>query len=217
MRSWAGHRAGGDLATALASRYGCPALEATAGLDGVGGSDESTAGHTAGTRTDAHATDPHRKEARAATRRRLRPPPKPAHWCRRPPTSDPACADRSYSAQYTKMPPFDGSKNIDDVINAVEPRCSTCSHLDQIASDLARAGPKSGGRLHQCAGFGGGRRRRRGSAWGVSVWIGGVGVGGVVGVAGGLVGAPDTGRPAWPPGRGSRSATPVRWPGRRPA
>ena len=64
------HQAGGDLATALASRYGCPALEATA-------VSTATPGPMGTSSAVAHASRP------PAIRRRRGPPPRPRHRPRR--------------------------------------------------------------------------------------------------------------------------------------
>ena len=128
------HRAGGDLATALASRYGCPALEAT-----------------------PVSTYPRRN--------RHRPPPVPAPAPTR--ADDPhhaghlgaagaplrsRCAgtgavnitgvcDRSVQPKIDAA--LDGSKNIDEVINAVEPRLWSMATVLPILQDntIVAAGP----------------------------------------------------------------------------
>ncbi len=132
------HQAGGDLATALASRYGCRALEATPIA-------------TAQTETSA----PQTPTADQPPRRRL-PPPGPTTTAT--PTTDASPApetgelvqapsnitgicDRSIQPKIDAA--LDGSEPIDDVITAVEPRLWNLSTVLPILQDttIVAAGP----------------------------------------------------------------------------
>ena len=88
------HQAGGDLATALASRYGCPALEATpvsTGTDDVAAVDRRR-DHAATTSAPPRPTDHRAPRPRRPTPRRR----KTASWSRRRATS-PASATAASS------------------------------------------------------------------------------------------------------------------------
>ena len=74
------HAAGGDLATLLASRYGCPALEATAVSTAPSGGTTSSPSPS----PDPPTTSPSRRHDRL---RRPFPHPRPVPWCKRRRTS----------------------------------------------------------------------------------------------------------------------------------
>ena len=121
----------------LASRYGCPALEATP---------VSTTGCR---RPVDHDRDPRRRRVqppaagapstgdRDADRRRR---PSPAHWCRRRRNLTGIC-DRSIQPNIDAA--LDGTENIDEVITAVEPRLWNMSTVLPILQDttIVAAGP----------------------------------------------------------------------------
>ncbi|MDT5333673.1 MAG: hypothetical protein QOF31_4970, partial [Mycobacterium sp.] len=109
------HQAGGDLATALASRYGCPALEATA---------VSTA--TPGTTSSPTSPQPPTNNAPAPPRPTTTPTPttpNPAPESGQlvqAPSNITGICDRSIQPKIDAA--LDGTEDIGEVINAVEPR-----------------------------------------------------------------------------------------------
>ena len=124
------HQAGGDLATALASRYGCPALEATGGVDRDAG--------PSGTDADAVA-DPDRRPRRRPPRR---PPPRRRRTRRRPrspvelvqaPSNITGICDRSIQPKIDAA--LAGTEDIAEVIDAVEPRLWNMSTVLPILQD----------------------------------------------------------------------------------
>ena len=129
------HQAGGDLATALASRYGCRALEATA---------VSTAA-------------PGRRSHRRRRRPRTANPPRPTTTTATPTTRSPApesdeliqapsnitgICDRSIQPKIDAA--LGGTENIGEVIDAVEPRLWNMSTVLPILQDttIVAAGPR---------------------------------------------------------------------------
>ncbi len=119
------HAAGGDLATLLASRYGCPALEATAVSPPGPAPTAPPATTTAPTPTPS-ATPP--------------PPPETGALVQAPSNLTGIC-DRSIQPEIDGA--LDGSKNIDGVIAAVEPRLWAMSTVLPILQDttIVAAGP----------------------------------------------------------------------------
>jgi ABC-type transport system substrate-binding protein len=124
------HRAGGNLATLLASRYGCPALQST-----------TVPTSTAATTTPAGALPPAGPAITSAT-----PPTTPS----RPtdpgalvqaPSNLTGICDRSLQSNIDAA--LNGTKNINDVITAVEPRLWNMSTVLPILQDttIVAAGP----------------------------------------------------------------------------
>ncbi|WP_163757456.1 ABC transporter family substrate-binding protein [Mycobacterium botniense] len=126
-------QAGGNLATLLASRYGCPALEATA---------VSTSGTAPTTRAAApsgSSADP----ATASTTPTATTPsraPEPGALVQAPSNITGIC-DRSIQSNIDAA--LNGTKNINEVINAVEPRLWNMSTVLPILQDttIVAAGP----------------------------------------------------------------------------
>ena len=132
------HRAGGDLATALASRYGCPALEATP-VPTLGSSTKSPP-----TTTPVPAPAPTRAPTPAATTPATSAPPvqpSEAGALVQAPSNITGVCDRSIQPNIDAA--LDGSKNIDDVIDAVEPRLWSLATVLPILQDntIVAAGP----------------------------------------------------------------------------
>ena len=129
------HRAGGDLATALASRYGCPALEATP-VTTLGSPQKAPAQSPA---SPSAAPEP----APPTTPNTLAPPAPPAEGgaLLQAPSNITGVCDDSVQANIDAA--LDGSKNIGDVIDAVEPRLWALSTVLPILQDntIVAAGP----------------------------------------------------------------------------
>jgi ABC-type transport system substrate-binding protein len=126
-------QAGGNLATLLASRYGCPALEATA---------VST---SAPAPVPASDTSPTSKAAPAPTAGSPTPTtashaPEPGALVQAPSNITGIC---DHSIQSNIDAALGGTKNINDVINAVEPRLWNMSTVLPILQDttIVAAGP----------------------------------------------------------------------------
>jgi ABC-type transport system substrate-binding protein len=134
------HQAGGDLATVLASRYGCPALEATA---------VSTA---TGTTTPSPSTSlPSTSLPRATSA--VPPPPPPPTTVTSPspapesgqlvqaPSNLTGICDRSIQQKIDNA--LDGSEDIGEVLTAVEPRLWNMSTVLPILQDttIVATGP----------------------------------------------------------------------------
>ncbi len=127
------HQAGGNLATSLASRYGCPALEATA---------VSTSGAATTTKpgpapapvggTTNHPTTPTSTSPSRA--------PEPGALVQAPSNITGTC-DSTVQANIEAA--LNGTKNINEVINAVEPRLWDMSTVLPILQDttIVAAGP----------------------------------------------------------------------------
>jgi ABC-type transport system substrate-binding protein len=130
------HQAGGDLATALASRYGCPALEATA---------VSTA--TPGTTSSPTSPQPPTNNAPVPPRPTTTPTPTtptPAPESGQlvqAPSNITGICDRSIQPKIDAA--LDGTEDIGEVINAVEPRLWNMSTVLPILQDttIVAAGP----------------------------------------------------------------------------
>ena len=122
------HQAGGNLATLLASRYGCPALQTT--LQPTGTS-TSNAPPSAPTNTPAGAPPPATPSSH---------PPEPGALVQAPSNLTGIC-DRSIQPNIDAA--LDGTKTINDVITAVEPRLWNMSAVLPILQDttIVAAGP----------------------------------------------------------------------------
>ncbi len=127
------HRAGGNLATLLASRYGCPALQSTP----VSISNAPTTTPAAATPTAAPgSTQPPTSTTSTTTSR----PPEPGALVQAPSNLTGIC-DRSIQSNIDAA--LNGTKNISDVITAVEPRLWNMSTVLPIMQDttIVAAGP----------------------------------------------------------------------------
>ena len=116
------HQAGGDLATALASRYGCRALEAT----------------SVSTATPGPTSSP--RPTTTATPTTPSPAPESGELVQAPSNITGIC-DRSIQPKIDAA--LDGSEDINEVINAVEPRLWAMSTVLPILQDttIVAAGP----------------------------------------------------------------------------
>jgi ABC-type transport system substrate-binding protein len=129
------HQAGGNLATLLASRYGCPALEATA-------VPTSTAPSSAPVSTPVGSTPPAGPASTSMTPTPTAPsrPPEPGALVQAPSNLSGIC-DRSLQSNIDAA--LTGTKSINDVITAVEPRLWNMSTVLPILQDttIVGAGP----------------------------------------------------------------------------
>jgi ABC-type transport system substrate-binding protein len=137
------HQAGGDLATALASRYGCPALEATAVSTATAGTSSPT---TPAPTTTATTAPPRSTSA-------VPPPPPPPTTVTSPspapetgqlvqaPSNLTGICDRSIQPKIDAA--LDGSEDIGEVLTAVEPRLWNMSTVLPILQDttIVASGP----------------------------------------------------------------------------
>lgn len=126
------HQAGGDLATALASRYGCPALEATAVSTATPGTPTPSPSPT------SRPAPP--KPTTTATQTTPNPEPESGELVQAPSNITGIC-DRSIQPKIDAA--LDGADNIADVITAVEPRLWNMSTVLPILQDttIVAAGP----------------------------------------------------------------------------
>ncbi len=126
------HQAGGNLATLLASRYGCPALEATAVPTATA---PPTTTPVASTSPAAPASTPVTPTPTAPSR-----PPEPGALVQAPSNLTGIC-DRSIQSNIDAA--LNGTKSINDVITAVEPRLWNMSTVLPILQDttIVGAGP----------------------------------------------------------------------------
>jgi ABC-type transport system substrate-binding protein len=125
------HQAGGNLATLLASRYGCPALQTTTvPTSNVATTTPAGAPPPAGPGTTATTPTP------APSSR----PPEPGALVQAPSNLTGIC-DRSIQSNIEAA--LNGTKNINDVITAVEPRLWNMSTVLPILQDttIVAAGP----------------------------------------------------------------------------
>jgi ABC-type transport system substrate-binding protein len=137
------HQAGGDLATSLASRYGCPALEATA----VSTATTATPSPTTTTTTSApprstRTTPPTSASQPSTTPTPTTTTPAPDSGALvQAPSNITGICDRSIQPKIDAA--LDGSENINDVITAVEPRLWNMSTVLPILQDttIVAAGP----------------------------------------------------------------------------
>jgi ABC-type transport system substrate-binding protein len=128
------HQAGGNLATLLASRYGCPALESSPV--------PTSNGHPPATTSSASqsATPPARSGAVTTPGATSSRPPEPGALVQAPSNLTGIC-DRSIQSNIDAA--LNGTKNINDVITAVEPRLWNMSTVLPILQDttIVAAGP----------------------------------------------------------------------------
>jgi ABC-type transport system substrate-binding protein len=125
------HQAGGDLATVLASRYGCPALEATA----VSTAAPSPPSSPSPTRTNSPPI------ASATATATTAPPAPDSGQLVQAPSNITGICDRSIQPRIDAA--LDGTQDIGDVIDAVEPRLWNMSTVLPILQDttIVAAGP----------------------------------------------------------------------------
>ncbi len=129
------HQAGGNLATLLASRYGCPALEATS----VPTSGATTTRRDPAPPAPASATTGTTTPTAPTTTTASRPP-EPGALVQAPSNITGIC-DSSIQSNIDAA--LNGSKDINDVINAVEPQLWNMSAVLPILQDttIVAAGP----------------------------------------------------------------------------
>jgi ABC-type transport system substrate-binding protein len=127
------HQAGGDLATALASRYGCPALEATPV--------STAAAPMPSPRPRVPAPPAPATGATSSTTATAPPPPSESGELVQAPSNLTQVCDGTIQANIAAA--LDGSKDVDAVINAVEPRLWSMSTVLPIMQDttIVAAGP----------------------------------------------------------------------------
>lgn len=128
------HQAGGNLATSLASRFGCPALEATeVPAPNAPTTTSSTPAGSSGPTTQAgpDTTSPLTTPSR---------PPEPGALVKAPSNLTGIC-DRSIESNIDAA--LNGTRNINDVITAVEPRLWNMATVLPILQDttIVAAGP----------------------------------------------------------------------------
>ena len=130
------HQAGGDLATALASRYGCPALEATPVSTTTPGTPAPPTSTTAGPPPRRSPTP-----TTTAPHRPLRVPAPESGQLVQAPSNMTGICDRSIQPKIDAA--LDGTEDIGEVINAVEPRLWNMSTVLPILQDttIVAAGP----------------------------------------------------------------------------
>ncbi len=136
------HQAGGDLATALAARYGCPALEATAvsTTTAVTTSSPSPSPSPSPTIVTPAPPRPTRTPTTTATPTTPSPAPESGQLVQAPSNITGIC-DRSIQPKIDAA--LDGTEDIGEVINAVEPRLWNMSTVLPILQDttIVAAGP----------------------------------------------------------------------------
>nr|WP_304442205.1 ABC transporter family substrate-binding protein [Mycobacterium sp. 3519A] len=127
------HQAGGDLATSLASRYGCPALEATA-------VSTATPGTTPLSPSPTSTSSTPQKPGTTATQTSPAPAPESGALVQAPSNITGIC-DRSIQPKIDAA--LDGTEDIGEVIDAVEPRLWNMSTVLPILQDttIVAAGP----------------------------------------------------------------------------
>ncbi len=131
------HQAGGDLATSLASRYGCPALQATAV------STAATPGApTTTTPTSTSSISPSRSTATTTSTPTTRSTAPESDALVQAPSNLTGICDRSIQPKIDAA--LKGAEAIGDVINAVEPRLWNMSTVLPILQDttIVAAGPR---------------------------------------------------------------------------
>jgi ABC-type transport system substrate-binding protein len=128
------HQAGGNLATLLASRYGCPALQATPVSTSTAPTTTPVAVTPGG---GPPATTPTPSQAPSSTPAKL---PEPGALVQAPSNLTGIC-DRSLESNIEAA--LNGTKNIGEVITAVEPRLWNMSTVLPILQDttIVGAGP----------------------------------------------------------------------------
>ncbi len=130
------HQAGGDLATALASRYGCPALEATA----VSTTTPGTSSRPSPSPMPPSTAPVPPRPSTTATPTPPSPAPESGQLVQAPSNITGIC-DRSIQPKIDAA--LDGTEDIGEVINAVEPRLWNMSTVLPILQDttIVAAGP----------------------------------------------------------------------------
>ena len=134
------HQAGGDLATALASRYGCPALEAATVETSPTQPPPPTPSTTGRPSTTAPPSSPPSPTASTTTSGPPTPVAEPGELVQAPSNLTGIC-DRSIQPKIDAA--LDGVENIGDVLNAVEPRLWNMSTVLPILQDttIVASGP----------------------------------------------------------------------------
>ncbi|MGK2903164.1 MAG: ABC transporter family substrate-binding protein [Mycobacterium sp.] len=137
------HSAGGDLATALASRYGCPALEATA-VSTVTPMPSVTATTTSAEAASAVTSAPPASTPTTTGTSAPEPPVSTGELVQAPSNLTGIC-DRSIQPRIDAA--LRGTEEIDKVIDAVEPRLWNLSTVLPILQDttIVAAGPRVAG------------------------------------------------------------------------
>lgn len=133
------HQAGGNLATLLASRYGCPALQTTTVSPSSTPTTTPAAGPPPGGPGTTAATSPVTPTPAPPAPR----PPEPGALVQAPSNLTGIC-DRSIQSNIDAA--LNGTKSINDVITAVEPRLWNMSTVLPILQDttIVGAGPSVG-------------------------------------------------------------------------
>jgi ABC-type transport system substrate-binding protein len=131
------HQAGGDLATALSSRYGCRALEATPVSTTTAGAPPATTSST----TSSTSKPPSTTATTTATTTTPSPAPESDALIQAPSNLTGIC-DRSIQPKIDAA--LRGTENIGEVIDAVEPRLWNMSTVLPILQDttIVAAGPR---------------------------------------------------------------------------
>ncbi len=131
------HQAGGDLGTALSSRYGCRALEATPVTTTTAGSPPATTSST----TSTTPSPPPTTGTTTATPTTPSPAPESDQLIQAPSNLTGVC-DRSIQPKIDAA--LRGTENIGEVIDAVEPRLWNMSTVLPILQDttIVAAGPR---------------------------------------------------------------------------
>jgi ABC-type transport system substrate-binding protein len=130
------HRAGGNLATLLASRYGCPALQTTPAVPNASTPAATPAATPpAGPNPSSSPPAPPPQTAQPSSR-----PPDPGALVQAPSNLTGIC---DHSIQSNIDAALNGTKNINEVITAVEPRLWNMSTVLPILQDttIVAAGP----------------------------------------------------------------------------
>jgi ABC-type transport system substrate-binding protein len=133
------HQAGGDLATALSSRYGCPALEATA-VPTTTTNTGTPSATTSSPRPTTSAPPPSASPPPPTTVTSPSPAPESGQLVQAPSNLTGIC-DRSIQPKIDAA--LDGSEDIGEVLNAVEPRLWNMSTVLPILQDttIVASGP----------------------------------------------------------------------------
>jgi ABC-type transport system substrate-binding protein len=134
------HQAGGDLATALAARYGCPALEATAVSTTTAATTSSPPPTTTSSPTTTRTPTTIRTPTTTATPTTPSPAPESGQLVQAPSNITGIC---DHSIQPKIDAALAGTEDIGEVINAVEPRLWNMSTVLPILQDttIVAAGP----------------------------------------------------------------------------
>jgi ABC-type transport system substrate-binding protein len=136
------HQAGGDLATSLASRYGCPALEASTVSTTTPGATSSTPtpSSTANSPSTTGNSPAPPRPTTTPTQTTPSPAPESGQLVQAPSNITGIC---DHSIQPKIDAALDGTEDIGEVINAVEPRLWNMSTVLPILQDttIVAAGP----------------------------------------------------------------------------